>query len=231
MPLHVSSTCAHHQEVKIALHSLWYRHTFRCTGWERIAVLSQPVHRTATYRCDDIRCCVMQFWPPGDEHMCSKHVEAWNKLIVKQKFCASIWLITEINVFAMYVITCIYIPPQTFHLVACTVVCLIVRQHHVHTTLPAKYSGRLSDGWRPASWRMGAWKRQLSGKHRENGLAKVGNRQRDKCLGGGGFGSAAVAADFGTGRRTWIVTEHTEGVFTACVMRGGKEDANTAEKW
>ena len=28
MPLHVSSTCAHHQEVKIALHSLWYHHTF-----------------------------------------------------------------------------------------------------------------------------------------------------------------------------------------------------------
>ena len=25
--LHVSSTCAHHQEVKIALHSLWYHHT------------------------------------------------------------------------------------------------------------------------------------------------------------------------------------------------------------
>jgi len=27
MPLHVSSTCAHHQEVKTALHSLWYHHT------------------------------------------------------------------------------------------------------------------------------------------------------------------------------------------------------------
>jgi len=39
----------------------------------------------------------MQFWPPDDEHMCLKHVEAWNKLIVKQKFCASSWLITEIN--------------------------------------------------------------------------------------------------------------------------------------
>jgi len=38
----------------------------------------------------------MQFWPPDDEHMCSKHVEAWNKLIVKQKFCALSWLITEI---------------------------------------------------------------------------------------------------------------------------------------
>ena len=31
------------------------------------------------------------------KHMCLKHVEAWNKLIVKQKFCASSWLITEIN--------------------------------------------------------------------------------------------------------------------------------------
>ena len=27
MPLHVSSIYAHHQEVKIALHSLWYHHT------------------------------------------------------------------------------------------------------------------------------------------------------------------------------------------------------------
>jgi len=32
-----------------------------------------------------------------DEQMRSKHVEAWNKLIVKQKFCASSWLITEIK--------------------------------------------------------------------------------------------------------------------------------------
>jgi len=48
MPLHVSSTCAHHQEVKIALHSIWYHHT---------------------YRCDDTRGCVMQFLPPDDEHM------------------------------------------------------------------------------------------------------------------------------------------------------------------
>jgi len=29
MSLHVSCTCAHHQEVKIALHSLWYHHTCR----------------------------------------------------------------------------------------------------------------------------------------------------------------------------------------------------------
>ena len=28
------------------------------------------MHETATYRCDDTRGCVMQFWPPDDEHMC-----------------------------------------------------------------------------------------------------------------------------------------------------------------
>jgi len=38
--------------------------------------LSQPEHETATYRCDDTRGCVMQFLPPDDKHMCSKHVEA-----------------------------------------------------------------------------------------------------------------------------------------------------------
>jgi hypothetical protein len=37
----------------------------------------------------------MQFWPPDDEHMCSKRVEAWNILTLKQKFCASGWLITR----------------------------------------------------------------------------------------------------------------------------------------
>ena len=30
--------------------------------------------------------------------MCSQHVEAWNKLNVKQQFLASSWLITEINI-------------------------------------------------------------------------------------------------------------------------------------
>ena len=38
------------------------------------------------------------------EHMCSKYVEAWNKLIVKQKFCASSWLITEINGFIVLLV-------------------------------------------------------------------------------------------------------------------------------
>jgi len=44
------------------------------------------VHENATYRCDDTRGCVMQFWPPEDEHMCSKHVEAWNKTYCETNF-------------------------------------------------------------------------------------------------------------------------------------------------
>jgi len=59
--------CAHHQEVKIVLYSIWYCHTLqvavRCAGWEIPfqPFLSQPVHRMATYRCDDTRCCIIQF--------------------------------------------------------------------------------------------------------------------------------------------------------------------------
>jgi len=99
MPIRVPSTCAHHQEVKIVLYSLWYHHTYRWSCRAQVErVLSEPAHDTATYRCDDTRGCVMQFWPPDDEHMCSKHIQAWNKLTVKQNFCASSWLITEINI-------------------------------------------------------------------------------------------------------------------------------------
>jgi len=60
-------TRAHHQEAKIALHSLRYHHTYR--------------------------------WPSRvrDGHMCSKHVEAWNKNLFWNKFCAWSWLNTEIN--------------------------------------------------------------------------------------------------------------------------------------
>ena len=53
------------------LHSLWYHHTYR---W--------PSCRT----CDDTIGCVMQFWPPHDEHMCSKHVETWNKTYCETNF-------------------------------------------------------------------------------------------------------------------------------------------------
>ena len=39
-------------------------------------IRDRPVHGMVTYRCDDSRGCIVQFWPPDDEHLCSKHVEA-----------------------------------------------------------------------------------------------------------------------------------------------------------
>ena len=38
MPLHVSSTCAYYQEVKIALHSLWYHHT-ETSEWSNTTII------------------------------------------------------------------------------------------------------------------------------------------------------------------------------------------------
>ena len=67
----------------------------------------------------------MQFGPPDDEHMCTKHVEASDKLIVKQTFCASSWLITEINILRCTVsktsknlITCLQIYTPFFFITA-----------------------------------------------------------------------------------------------------------------
>jgi hypothetical protein len=59
-------------------------------------ILSQPVHGTATYRCDETRGCSYNFDLLTMSTWCSKHVEAWNKLILN-KFFASSWLITKIK--------------------------------------------------------------------------------------------------------------------------------------
>ena len=45
MPLHVSSTCAHRQEVKIVLYGLWYHHTYR---WLSRAQSSLNLHSCAS---------------------------------------------------------------------------------------------------------------------------------------------------------------------------------------
>ena len=62
MPLHVSSTCVHHQEVKIVLHSLWYHHTYRCDDTRGCVMQFWPPDD----RCDNTRGCVTQLWPPDD---------------------------------------------------------------------------------------------------------------------------------------------------------------------
>ena len=70
MPLHVSSNV-----LIVRRSKLYYKVSGIITP-----IGGRPVHG-----------CIVQFWPPDDEHMYSKHVEAWNKLIIK--FSASSWLI------------------------------------------------------------------------------------------------------------------------------------------
>ena len=85
MPLHVSSTSAHRQEIKIVPHSLWYHHT-ETSEWSKITKITKITKRqfykyehivvklmceifgcdycvllTYTYRCDDTRRCIIQF--------------------------------------------------------------------------------------------------------------------------------------------------------------------------
>jgi len=78
-------------------------------------------NKTCRIKQHNTRDSVIQLWPPDDEHMCSKHVEAWNKLIVKQKFCASSWLITNINKLRCMVdVLCL----QTWHYIGLFVLAL-----------------------------------------------------------------------------------------------------------
>jgi len=59
MPLDVSSIFANHRGVKIVLYSIWYQHTYR---WPSDVQVERGLNLcTATYRCDDTRCCIIQF--------------------------------------------------------------------------------------------------------------------------------------------------------------------------
>jgi len=62
MPLHVSSTCAQHQEVKIALHSLWYHHT-ETSEWSKITKIQfyKYEQTVVKFMCEFFRCdfCVL----------------------------------------------------------------------------------------------------------------------------------------------------------------------------
>ena len=56
-------------------------------GGRQGGVLSQPVHRTVTYRCDDTTCCIIQFRPPDDEHNSARNMKRHIiNLFIKQQF-------------------------------------------------------------------------------------------------------------------------------------------------
>jgi len=69
--------------------SAHFHHTLRHKIKMQICLysyLSKCFLNTDTHRCDDTGGYVIQFWPPDDEHMCPKHVEAWNKTYCETNF-------------------------------------------------------------------------------------------------------------------------------------------------
>jgi hypothetical protein len=65
MPLHVSSTCAHRQEVKIVLYSRWYHHT-ETSEWSKITKITKMQfckyeHTVVKFKCEFFGCeyCVL----------------------------------------------------------------------------------------------------------------------------------------------------------------------------
>ena len=62
MSLHVSSTCALHQEVKLSLHSLWYHHT-ETSEWSKITKIQlyKYEQKVVKFMCEffGCDCCVL----------------------------------------------------------------------------------------------------------------------------------------------------------------------------
>ena len=67
-----------HQEVKFVLYSIGYHHTCR---WPSGAQVERGRPPTV---CDDTQCCI-NFDLLMMSAQCSKYVEAYNKLIIKQE--------------------------------------------------------------------------------------------------------------------------------------------------
>jgi len=86
--------CAHHQEVKIVLYNIWYRHT--CM-WQSHARVERGLctGRPPT-ECDDARCCIIQFGPPNDEHIELETCTGISQTYCKTRICALSWLIAKI---------------------------------------------------------------------------------------------------------------------------------------
>ena len=128
------------RRAKIVLYCLWYHHTYRLPSRAQVErTLSQSVHGTATYMCDDTRHCIVKFCPPDEKHICSKHVEAWNKLIIK--FSASSWLILINNCFRRF-----FRPSSGAK--NCTYSVRYLSDHYCYLLLAAGSSNGLTNTWR-----------------------------------------------------------------------------------
>jgi len=59
-----ASTCFEHHVLIIRRSKFYYTASGIITP-----ISGRPVHRTTTYRCDDTRGCIIQFWPPDVKQM------------------------------------------------------------------------------------------------------------------------------------------------------------------
>ena len=76
--------CTHHQKVKLVLYSVWYHHTYRWPSGAQVeSYLNVCTGRPST-ECDDARCCIIKFDLLMMSTKCSKHVEPYNKPIIKK---------------------------------------------------------------------------------------------------------------------------------------------------
>ena len=103
-------------------------HLYIAVPW---TVLSQPLHRTAAYICDDTRCCIIKVWFPYDEHIVLETYRGLLLTYFKTRFLASGWLITKIIVqkfknfvqVSWYLLRCVV--PQPGFLICNAVLCVI----------------------------------------------------------------------------------------------------------
>jgi len=76
--------CAHRQEVKIVLYSIWYHHTCRWPSRAQspLSTCARNGHLQVWWY-QMLYNTILTSWCWA---YCSKHVEAYNKLIIKQEF-------------------------------------------------------------------------------------------------------------------------------------------------
>ena len=88
MPLHISSTSAHRQEVKIVLYSIWYHHT-EISEWSKITKITKITkiykyeHIVVKFMCDYCVLLTINIL----RYVEFMFIQLLNKLIVKQILC------------------------------------------------------------------------------------------------------------------------------------------------
>ena len=106
--------CVHHQEVKIVLYSIWYHHTCRWPSgaqFERRPSTCTPDGHLQVWWYQMLYNTHLTSWWWAQQ--CSKHVGAYNKLIIKQEFVHKLVKLLRLNLTIHYtVVRCVMVSVQ-----------------------------------------------------------------------------------------------------------------------